>query len=120
MSRPRSRQHRLVPHRPSCLTCINFRMSSYATRPRSLSHWSEAGDVDPRLLEYEVQGEWWDVLAECGITLLVTREYEHLVMAMQADRPGFLFFASSSIGTGRRSRADDCAHRFNAQPESGF
>jgi uncharacterized protein (TIGR03032 family) len=46
--------------------------------------WSEAGDVDPRLLEYDVQGEWWDVLDECGITLLVTREYEHLVMAVQA------------------------------------
>ncbi len=49
-----------------------------------VGQWSEAGDVDPRLLEYDVQGEWWDVLAECGITLLITREYEHLIMAIQA------------------------------------
>ena len=49
-----------------------------------VAHWPEAGSVDPRLLEYDVQGEWWDVLAACGITLLVTREYEHLVMAIQA------------------------------------
>ena len=50
-----------------------------------VAHWSLAGNVDPRLLEYDVQGEWWDMLAACGITLLVTREYEHLVMAIQAS-----------------------------------
>jgi uncharacterized protein (TIGR03032 family) len=47
-------------------------------------HWPEAGDVDPKLLKYNVHGEWWEILAACGITLLVTREYEHLVMAIQA------------------------------------
>jgi uncharacterized protein (TIGR03032 family) len=46
------------------------------------SQWSEAGDVDPRLFEYQVRGGWWEALAECGITLLVTREYEHLIMAL--------------------------------------
>jgi uncharacterized protein (TIGR03032 family) len=31
-----------------------------------------------------VRGEWWDVLDECQITLLVTREYEHLIIAIRA------------------------------------
>lgn len=47
--------------------------------------WTEAGSVDPRLLDYDVQGDWWELLAACGITLLVTREYEHLVMAIHAS-----------------------------------
>ena len=50
--------------------------------------WSGAGEVDPRLLEFRVRGDWWDVLAECGVTLLVTREYEHLVMALRATANG--------------------------------
>jgi uncharacterized protein (TIGR03032 family) len=42
-------------------------------------------DVDLRLLEYEVYGAWWDLLGELDITLIVTREYEHLLVAMRAD-----------------------------------
>lgn len=48
------------------------------------SHWAEAAETDPRLLRFTVRGAWWDVLAETGATLLVTREYEHLVIAMHA------------------------------------
>jgi uncharacterized protein (TIGR03032 family) len=47
------------------------------------SHWQDAADVDPQLLRHRVHGAWWDVLAATGATLLVTREYEHLVMAMR-------------------------------------
>ena len=43
--------------------------------------WKQASDVDPQLLEHRVRGRWWETLDELGITLLVTREYEHLVMA---------------------------------------
>lgn len=46
------------------------------------SQWREAACTDPRLLEARVEGGFWDVLAERGLTLLVTREYEHLVMAL--------------------------------------
>ncbi len=57
------------------------------------SQWSDAANVDPRLLEYKVRGDWWEVLDRCGITLLVTREYEHLVMAMRATaQKGHLSF----------------------------
>lgn len=52
------------------------------------SQWKEAADVDPRALEYSVRGSWWRTLAECGVTLLVTREYEHLVMAMAPSPKG--------------------------------
>lgn len=48
------------------------------------SQWESAAELDPRLLAYEVQGAWWEVLASRGVTLFVTREYEHVVMAMQA------------------------------------
>jgi uncharacterized protein (TIGR03032 family) len=53
------------------------------------SQWQEAAATDPQLLHYRVEGAWWETLAAAGITLLVSREYEHLVLAMQAgqDRP---------------------------------
>jgi uncharacterized protein (TIGR03032 family) len=46
------------------------------------SQWKEASETDPRLLEYTTRGAWWDIIGSLGITLLVTREYEHLVMAI--------------------------------------
>ncbi|MCL4534607.1 MAG: TIGR03032 family protein [Bacteroidetes bacterium] len=47
--------------------------------------WDGAAGVDPELLRYEVSGAWWEALAATGATLLVTREYEHLAMAMCVD-----------------------------------
>jgi uncharacterized protein (TIGR03032 family) len=49
------------------------------------SQWEEAASVDARLMAFTVQGAWWETLADAGITLLVTREYEHLVMGLSAD-----------------------------------
>lgn len=49
------------------------------------SSWREAVRTDPRLLRCAVRGPWWETLAGFGITLLVTREYEHLVVAMNAS-----------------------------------
>ncbi len=46
------------------------------------SQWSEASETDPELLRFAANGAWWEVLAECGITLMVTREYEHLLMGI--------------------------------------
>ena len=50
------------------------------------SFWREASSVDPRLLEERSERGWWDVLERLGITLLVTREYEHLVIGINASR----------------------------------
>lgn len=47
----------------------------------TLSPW-QGGKVDPRLLRSRVSGAWWETLDHLGITLLVTREYEHLLMAL--------------------------------------
>jgi uncharacterized protein (TIGR03032 family) len=49
------------------------------------SHWQEAGHIDRDLLRFETRGGWWDVVESTRITLLVTREYEHLVMAFQVS-----------------------------------
>jgi uncharacterized protein (TIGR03032 family) len=46
-----------------------------------VSQWSAASNVDPALLAHRVTGAWWDILREHRLTLLVTREYEHLVLA---------------------------------------
>jgi uncharacterized protein (TIGR03032 family) len=53
-----------------------------------VSQWREAERTDPKLLEYRVRGAWWDALAETKATLLITREYEHLVMAVAASKAG--------------------------------
>ena len=47
-----------------------------------ISLWRDAGHIDSRLLKPEVRGRWWETLSECAITLLVTREYEHIAMAL--------------------------------------
>jgi uncharacterized protein (TIGR03032 family) len=54
------------------------------------SQWEDAAAVDRRLLRTTVRGDWWELLDELGITLLVTREYEHLVIAMAAGRSTFM------------------------------
>src|SRR5262245_45170672 len=50
------------------------------------SQWRDASEVDPALLEYTTRGAWWDTLDATGLTLLVTREYEHLVMALSVRK----------------------------------
>jgi uncharacterized protein (TIGR03032 family) len=52
------------------------------------SQWQDAAATDPQLLQYTVHGAWWETLATSGVTLLVTREYEHLVMAMRVGPSG--------------------------------
>ena len=46
------------------------------------SQWKDASLIDRNLLRYTVNGDWWDILAKNKITLLITREYEHLVIAI--------------------------------------
>jgi len=54
----------------------------------ALTSWT-GSKVDPRLLRAQATGSWWDTLERLDITLLVTREYEHLVMALTVvdERP---------------------------------
>ena len=55
------------------------------------SQWREAEKTDPRLLEARASRGWWSTLERLGITLLVTREYEHLVLGMSAGRRSSYF-----------------------------
>jgi len=55
-----------------------------------VAYWQDASRIDRRLLECRVTGRWWQTLEESGITLLITREYEHLLLAMcvnEASQP---------------------------------
>jgi len=53
---------------------------------QATSLWRDAAASDPRLLSGAARGAWWEILARANITLLVTREYEHLLMAFSAPR----------------------------------
>jgi hypothetical protein len=44
--------------------------------------WGDAASVDGSLLAARASRSWWDLLDHEGICLLVTREYEHLVLAL--------------------------------------
>lgn len=44
--------------------------------------WEDAGGVSPSLLRHRVSGGWWDALERADSTLLVSREYEHLLLAL--------------------------------------
>lgn len=59
-----------------------------------VSQWEDASRVPDDLLQYRTVGPWWDLLASLEITLLITREYEHLIMALSTDqgRPSLSFF----------------------------
>lgn len=47
-----------------------------------VAQWKQAADVDPKLLAARVRGRFWEAVEQSGQTLFVTREYEHLVMAI--------------------------------------
>ncbi len=53
-----------------------------------VSQWEDASSVNPSLLKYRTYGRWWEVLSKLQITLLIGREYEHLLLALScADKP---------------------------------
>jgi uncharacterized protein (TIGR03032 family) len=58
------------------------------------SLWQDANQIDPRLIESSVKGDWWGLLEQLGMTLFITREYEHFVLALSArgGRPVISFF----------------------------
>jgi uncharacterized protein (TIGR03032 family) len=58
-------------------------------RPVEVVHqWDGGAAVDPRLFQHRVRGQWWETLAAARVTLLVTREYEHLMIALSASTAG--------------------------------
>jgi len=71
------------------------------------SQWEDGGKVDARLLVQRAHGRFWETLAEAGLTLLVSREYEHFLLALgaPAGRPRTTYMAlphPSGIAVDRR------------------
>jgi uncharacterized protein (TIGR03032 family) len=55
--------------------------------PRAVAAlWPDGGAIDDRLFRSTTRGAFWETLADAGVTLLVTREYEHLVLALHAGK----------------------------------
>lgn len=59
------------------------------------AHWTEAADVNPRLLQTRERGAFWEELERLGIVLLISREYEHFVMGLSTreGRPHATYLA---------------------------
>jgi len=53
-----------------------------------IAYPGDLADIDPRLLVHEISGDWWEILGERGVTLLVSREYEHLLISLSVDEAG--------------------------------
>jgi uncharacterized protein (TIGR03032 family) len=74
------------------------------------SQWRDAARVEPRLLEMRATRGWWSLLDRLGVTLIVSREYEHLLMALgaRAGRPRVSYMAmphpSGVVADRRRGR----------------
>lgn len=58
------------------------------------SQWREASQAEAAVLRGRASSGWWELLESLRITLFVTREYEHLVIAMTMERgrPRVSFF----------------------------
>jgi len=77
------------PARANTLNAMWSRHNADWREPAQIaSQWQEAADTDPQLLLFTARGAWWETLAAKAVTLLVTREYEHLVIAMGVTGAG--------------------------------
>jgi uncharacterized protein (TIGR03032 family) len=58
-----------------------------------VSLWEEASAIDPSLLRFRTRGDFWGVLDRLEATILVSREYEHLLVALNVrdGRPNVSF-----------------------------
>jgi uncharacterized protein (TIGR03032 family) len=73
------------------------------------AQWSEAGQAEPGIFTMAARGEFWSVIEQLGITLVVSREYEHLLLALssRAGRPHVTFLrlphpSGITFDTGRK------------------
>jgi uncharacterized protein (TIGR03032 family) len=73
----------------------DFHSAEWREPAQICSQWRDAAAVDPLLLKVKVSRHWWGLLSELGLTLLITREYEHLAVALSAPggQPRLSFLA---------------------------
>jgi len=82
------------------------------------AQWEEAAKVDPVSLRHRVKGKFWEAVRRAGVTLLVSREYEHLVMGLSVrrGRPSISYLRlphPSGIAVDRRTGAVSIASTRN-------
>jgi uncharacterized protein (TIGR03032 family) len=56
--------------------------------PQVASQWMPTTPLDPVIFKYRESGNFFSILEALQITLLITREYEHLVMAITTSSHG--------------------------------
>jgi len=67
--------------------------------------WSQ-GQMDPRALAAQADVGWRRTLAKLGVTLLVTREYEHLLLALSKGSTTWMHLPHpSGLAVDRKARA---------------
>ncbi len=71
---------------PDCEALWAFQNDEFRDPAEIVGYCRDANNVDPRLFEFEIHGKWWETLQELAITLLVSREYEHLLLSLAADQ----------------------------------
>ena len=62
-----------------------YQNTEFRNPAQIVSYWQDADRIDSRLLEFETTRQWWSTLSDSAITLLVTREYEHLLLSMHVS-----------------------------------
>ena len=93
--------------------------------------WHQAAQIDAAAFEFHAAKGWWQTLERLDITLLVGREYEHFILALQAPngRPRASYFSvphPSGIAVDRKSSTVSIASTrnpnqiFHFQPLTGF
>jgi uncharacterized protein (TIGR03032 family) len=53
-----------------------------------IAGWQRTDSVDHRLLDVRVCGEWWGVLEQLDACVVISREYEHLLLALTVAPEG--------------------------------
>jgi uncharacterized protein (TIGR03032 family) len=51
-----------------------------------LAHWADAQSVAPALVDDRSRGRFWEIVDELEVALLVSREYEHLLVCLSTDQ----------------------------------
>lgn len=72
----------------------NAHNAAWRSSAQILAHWADADTVDPAALGARVRGPFWQLLRKLGVVLFVSREYEHLLIALngqtRADAQSYL------------------------------
>jgi uncharacterized protein (TIGR03032 family) len=76
---------------------LNSQAGKWRDPAQIISQWTAADQVNHDQLKYRIKGKFFESLGELGITLFVTREYEHIVQAFSVDGAGIPLLSYMSL-----------------------